>query len=161
TLLDERFFSTARGHVLLALRHGPRTVEELAHALALTRNSVRGHLVSLERDDLVRLGGYRRGLRKPPRLFELTPGAEQLFSQAYAPVLRKLLNVLCEQLPADALRTGLSEVSQRIAADEALTPTRGEPRERLIRAMALLEQLGGLPMLDDAGDVRPTQIKLL
>ena len=49
---------------------------------------------------------------------------------------------LREQLPADALRKMLHEVGQRIAADAALIPTRVEPRERLIRAMALLEQLG-------------------
>jgi predicted ArsR family transcriptional regulator len=155
TLLDARFFATTRGQVLLALRRGPRTVDDLAQTLGLTRNTVRGHLVSLERDELVRLGGHRRGFRKPARLYELAQGAEQILSQAYGPVLRQLLNVLSAQLSADALNKLMREVAQRVAADEALIPTGREPRERLRRARALLEQLGGPALVEEADDVRP------
>jgi hypothetical protein len=37
----ERFLSTSRGHILVALRRGPRTVDELALPLGLTRNAIR------------------------------------------------------------------------------------------------------------------------
>ena len=51
---DERFFASTRGRVTTLLRQGDRTVEELAQALGLTDNAVRAHLVTLERDGLVR-----------------------------------------------------------------------------------------------------------
>ena len=49
------------------LRHGDRTVEELALALGLTGDAVRGHLATMKREGLwrqVRLAcGTRRGMR--------------------------------------------------------------------------------------------------
>jgi len=56
---DERFFPSTRGQVMQAmalLRGGDRSVEELAQALGLTANAVRAHLVTLERDEIVRQG---------------------------------------------------------------------------------------------------------
>jgi len=158
TAIDNRFFSTTRGQVLLALRRGPRTVEELARALDLSRNTVRSHLVRLERDELVQSARTRRGIGKPAGLYELTAVAEQLFSQAYAPVLRQLLDVLREQLPADKVLDPVSytrEVGQRIALEQGLDGDRGNPHERLAQAEILLEQLGGRGATDDRGPVPP------
>jgi predicted ArsR family transcriptional regulator len=157
TAIDNRFFSTTRGQVLLALRRGPRTVEELARALDLSRNTVRSHLVRLERDELVQSARTRRGIGKPAGLYELTAVAEQLFSQAYAPVLRQLLDVLREQLPADEVLDLLREVGQRIALEQGLDGDRGNPHERLAQAEILLEQLGGRGATDDRGPV-PRQV---
>jgi predicted ArsR family transcriptional regulator len=72
---DERFFASTRGQVTALLRQGERTVEELAQALVLTDNAVRAHLVTLERDGLVRQAGLRRGLSKPAYAYALTPAA--------------------------------------------------------------------------------------
>ena len=119
-LWDQRSFSTSRGQVLVALRRGPLTVQELAQALQLTRNAIRSHLSILERDGLVQRAGKRRGAGKPSNLFELTEPAEELFSQAYAAVLRHLLNVLREQLPAGGLDELLTEVGRRMAQAHGL-----------------------------------------
>jgi len=63
-----RFFDSTRGRVLILLREGSRTVNELAEKLDLTDNAVRAHLTSLERDVLVQLLGTRPGSRKPHAL---------------------------------------------------------------------------------------------
>jgi predicted ArsR family transcriptional regulator len=141
-LWDERFFSTTRGQTLLALRRGSRTVDELARTLGLTCNAIRSHLTTLERDGLVQHSGHRRGIGKPSSLFELTPAAEQLFSQAYAPVLRQLLDVLREQLPPGGLDDVLQEVGRRMANEQGLAEA--DFAERLARALAMLDQLGGV-----------------
>jgi len=143
--IDDRFFSTTRGQVLLALRRGPRTVDELARSLELSHNTLRAHLLRLERDDLVRSVGTRRGLGKPAGLYQPTAVAEQLFSQAYAPVLRQLLDVLREQLPADEVLDLLREVAQRLARQQGLDEDQTTPHARLTRAEALLEELSGRP----------------
>jgi predicted ArsR family transcriptional regulator len=142
TQWDERFFSTTRGQALLALRRGSRTVDELARALGLTRNAIRSHLTMLERDSLVQRMGHRRGVGKPSNLYALTTAAEQLFSQAYAPVLRQLLDVLREQLPPGGLDDVLQEVGRRMANEQGLTEA--DLAERLARALAMLDQLGGV-----------------
>lgn len=82
TKLDERFFDSTRGRVVSLLRGKSGTVIELAEALGLTDNAVRAHLLSLERDGLVRQSGVQRGSRKPHFAYELTPEAERLFPKA-------------------------------------------------------------------------------
>jgi predicted ArsR family transcriptional regulator len=74
----------------MLLRHGDRTVEELAQALGLTDNAVRAHLVTLERDRLVRQTGLRRGTSRPAYAYSLTPAAERLFPKACGTLLRML-----------------------------------------------------------------------
>ena len=109
---DERFFASTRGQVTTLLRHGERTVEDLAPALGLTDNAVRAHLATLERDGLVRQAGLRRGTSKPAYAYAPMPAAERLFPKAYGTLLRMLLDVLTERLPPsavdDALQNGAS-----------------------------------------------------
>src|SRR5215470_19483 len=143
---DQRFLSTSRGQVLLALRRCPQAVEELARAVQLSRNAIRSHLSILERDGLVQRAGNQPGAGKPRSLYELTSAAEQLFSQAYAPVLRHLLNVLQKQLPAGELDELLNEVGQRMAQDQGVAEA--DVMVRVERAMAMLDQLGGLAIAD-------------
>ena len=150
-LWDERFLSTSRGQVLVALRRGPRTVDELARPLGLTRNAIRSHLAILERDGLVQSTLTRRGSSKPSSLYELAPAAEQLFSQAYAPVLRQLLNVLREQLPEGGLDDVLHEVGRRMAHDQDLAEA--DLQQRLARALAMLDQLGGVAEAEIRGEM--------
>jgi predicted ArsR family transcriptional regulator len=156
-LWDERFLSTSRGHVLVALRRGPRTVDELARPLGLTRNAIRSHLATLERDGLVQSTLTRPGTSKPSSLYELTPAAEHLFSQAYAPVLRQLLNVLREQLPAGGLDDVLHEAGRRMARDQDLAEADLQQRQcnaaMLARALAMLEQLGGVAEAEIRGEM--------
>src|SRR5215813_4960387 len=74
---SERFWASTRGRIVLLLRRGSRTVNELAGALGLTDNAVRTHLTALERDGLVQTSGTRPSPRKPTLTYALTPEAEQ------------------------------------------------------------------------------------
>ncbi|HEX7176746.1 MAG TPA: ArsR family transcriptional regulator, partial [Pyrinomonadaceae bacterium] len=78
TKLDERFFDSTRGRIVSLLRDGSKTVNDLASKLELTDNAVRAHLLTLERDGLVRQSGVQRGARKPHFAYELTAEAERL-----------------------------------------------------------------------------------
>src|SRR3954469_7932732 len=79
------------GRLLTLLSHGCRTVNELAHQLALTDNAVRAPLGKLQPRGLVRQVGSRPGTRRPHADYELTPRARRLFPTAYEPVLRHLV----------------------------------------------------------------------
>jgi predicted ArsR family transcriptional regulator len=147
---DERFFASTRGQVAMLLRHGDRTVEELAQALGLTDNAVRAHLATLERDGLVRQAGLRRGTSKPAYAYGLTPAAERLFPKAYGTLLRLLLDVLAERLPPSAVDDALRDVGHRVAAAQAVPI--GELRDRVDQALAVLADLGGLAEAEERED---------
>ena len=70
------------GRILDLLRRGPRTVDELARELDLTRTAVRAQLASLLRDGLAEQRGSRRGTSKPSHVYGVTSQAELLFSRA-------------------------------------------------------------------------------
>ncbi|MDQ3812168.1 MAG: ArsR family transcriptional regulator [Chloroflexota bacterium] len=140
--LGQRFFATTRGRIVLLVRRAPRTIDELCQALGLTRNAVRAHLATLERDGLVRRNGLRPGTSKPSQLYALTPEAAELFPRAYAPVLERLLRVLSQVLPPEVLEGSLRDVGRQMALERPVP--RGGIRERAVVGAAVLDDLGGM-----------------
>ncbi len=143
---QRQFFTSTRGRIVLLLRRASRTVEELAGALDLTDNAVRGHLATLERDGLVEQQGVRRGASKPSYTYALTPESERVFPKAYGTVLRQLLEVLPERLASDEVEALMREVGRRLAAGHG--ETAGDLEARLAVAVAVLGELGGLAELE-------------
>jgi len=139
---NSRFFTSTQGKIVTLLRRVSRTVEELAQALDLTDNAVRAHLAALERDGLIQQHGKRRSSSKPASLYDLTPAAEELFSKAYVPVLRRLLEELRERVPAEEVEEILRSTSHRLAA--IWPPPAGEMHARMERAVDAFNELGGL-----------------
>ena len=143
TKLDERFFDSTRGRIVSLLRGTTRTVNELAEELGLTDNAVRSHLLTLERDGLVRQSGVQRGTRKPHFAYELAPEAENLFPKAYDALLNQLLTVLKGRLAPEALEGILREAGRSIAAHQSSIKHRDNLESRAQRALKALEALGG------------------
>jgi predicted ArsR family transcriptional regulator len=147
---DERYFESTRGRIVMLLRRSGRTVEELASSQGLTDNGVRAHLAVLERDGIVRQrGSVRRGSGggKPAYVYELTPKAEDLFTKAYEPTLRRLLDVLAERMGPEDTDALLRAVGRGLAEGKTI-PT-GGTRARLEAAVAVLNELGGLAQLEE------------
>jgi predicted ArsR family transcriptional regulator len=150
---NKRFLETTRGQIVALLRRGTRTVEELAQALGLTDNAVRAHLATLERDGLIAQVGVRRGAGagKPATLYELHPEAEPLFSRAYAPVLRAMLDVIAERMPPDEGEALMRDVGRRLGAQLGREVT-GGLHARVHAAAALLSALGGEAYVEKGDD---------
>jgi predicted ArsR family transcriptional regulator len=143
TKLDERFFDSTRGRVVGLLRGRPGTVNELAEKLELTDNAVRAHLLSLERDGLVRQSGVQRGPRKPHFAYELTDEAERLFPKAYDALLNQLITVLKGRLTPGAIEDVLREVGRSLAPPHSSDKSPADLEGRLQNALEVLKAIGG------------------
>jgi predicted ArsR family transcriptional regulator len=146
TKLGQKFFESTRGRIVSLLRGSAGTVNELAEELGLTDNAVRAHLLTLERDGLVRQSGIQRGHRKPHFAYELMPEAEHLFTKSYDTLLNQLVGVLKGRLSPRVLKEVLREVGRSLAAREA--PKRGGLEHRTQSALKVLEAMGGAPKVE-------------
>jgi predicted ArsR family transcriptional regulator len=141
--LSKHFWATTQGRIVLLLRRGSHTVNELAEALELTDNAVRAQLTALERDGLVRPSGKRPGLRKPTVTYELTPEAAQFFPKAHGAVLHHLLDVLKERTAPKKLEEIVRTIGHRMAPSYRPAVAAGHPPDRTDQAIAVLRELGG------------------
>ena len=147
--LDKRFFESTRGQIVTILRGAPCTVDELATKLDLTDNAVRAHLLSLERDGLVRQSGLRRGPRKPHFTYELSEEADALFPKAYDALLNQLIGVLKTRLSPSEIEDVLREVGRAVAAD---APEAQDLEGRMKIALKVLEAIGGAAEIERHDD---------
>jgi predicted ArsR family transcriptional regulator len=143
TKLDKRFFESTRGRIVSLLRGSSGTVNELAGKLELTDNAVRAHLLTLERDGLLRQSGVQRGLRKPHFSYELTLEAENLFPKAYDALLNQLITVLKGRLAPEAIEEVLREVGRSLATSQVADKGPPDLEVRVERALGVLKALGG------------------
>jgi len=143
TKLDKRFFDSTRGQIVTLLRGTTKTVNDLAEELDLTDNAVRAHLLSLERDGLIKQTGFQRGTRKPHFAYELTAEADKLFPKAYDALLNQLITVLKGRLPPETLEQVLRDVGRSLAGVQAGGQTNGDLESRVARGLMALEAIGG------------------
>ena len=141
--MDERFWTSTRGRIILMLRRESRTVNQLAEALALTDNAVRAQLTALERDGLIRQSGSQPGKRKPNVIYDLTAKAEHLFPKVYGLILRYLLDVLKERISAKKMDDIVRTVGHRISPNYRPAVQAKQTQERISQAISVLHELGG------------------
>lgn len=148
TKLDERFFDSTRGRIVTSLRGSAKTVNDLADELGLTDNAVRAHLISLERDGIVRQGAVQRGHRKPSFAYELTADAERLFPKAYDALLNQLIAVLKRRLSAQELEEILRAVGRSLGTLHVTNLKGNDLEQNTQRVLKALESLGGAARIE-------------
>lgn len=137
-----RFTGETRTELLRLVRAEALTIGELAVALGISDNAVRNHVAAAERDGLVQQAGVQRSTGgKPARLYELSPGAEELFPKGYALVFGELVRALRDEQGDEATVDLLRRVGRRLGARGA-TPGDGGAA-RVAAAADLLESIGG------------------
>ena len=142
TRLDSKFFESTRGRIVLQLRNGRKTVNELASALSLTDNAIRANLLTLERDQLVEQTGSIKGFRKPHFSYTLTAEARHLFPKAYDLLFNGLVSELKTRLRPAALIESLRTIGRRVAGQRQISET-ATLNEKLDETLSALEELGG------------------
>lgn len=137
----DRLVGGTRGELLVLLRRGERSINELAAALGISDNAVRMHVASLQRDGMVEAAGVERATGgKPAQRYRLTAAAEELFPKAYAAVFGELVRVLEEERGREEVVRLLRKVGSRAGGGVSRG---GSDEERVERAAALLRSMGG------------------
>jgi predicted ArsR family transcriptional regulator len=140
--LDNKFFESTRGKIVLQLRSGNKTVNDLAAALALTDNAIRANLLTLERDHLIEQSGSVKGHRKPHFSYRLTSEARHLFPRSFDSLFIALLSELKSKLSPSALISTLRSLGRRIGGPQQVHDQLSLD-ERIDQSLLRLEELGG------------------
>lgn len=138
--------------LLDALKHrGRATVPELAAELGLNIETIRDHLRTLTDRDLVRREGtVRHGPGRPEIVFVLTEAAEALFPRREGEILRELGRYLVEREESHLLRGFFQHyIGERRGAAMARV-AHLEGRARLDEVVRIFEELGFMPVVDEA-----------
>lgn len=144
TVLDKKFYKSTRGRIVLGLREGAKTVNELAAELALTDNAVRAHLATLERDRLVEQGELVKGHRKPHFSYRLTDEAHHLFPTPYHSLLNRTFDALKRRWPLGVVLEVMRDVGRTIGLSRE---PNGNADERVNAALEALADVGGSAVL--------------
>ena len=154
-ILRQQLLDTSRGRIVMLLRTGGLTADDLATNLRLTRSAVRAHLAGMERDGVVLRVGKKPGATRPSHVFDLTPEVEQVLSKAYIPVLTHLVGVLAQALEGHQLETLLRQAGKELAFE--LTRGKRLPARLKARANAaselMNEHLGALTRVESDGSI--------
>ncbi len=145
---------STRGEILARVYGTSATVATLAQELGLTRNAVRVHLATLERDGLVAHTIVRHGVGKPAHLYEATGAGRALLSRAHGPVLSAVFGVLAMRLAPDDFSEALRETGHNLGLPAVRTGT--ELADRVEAAIGVLRDLGAearVERSDDPGEL--------
>ncbi len=112
----DRFFESARGRIVAALRtRRGASAADLAAEFGLSPNAIRQQLILLERDGFVSGVSVRRGKTKPTVEFRLTAAADRYFPQRYDRMLNAVLREVRATGGDEAVKAIFTSMSRRQA----------------------------------------------
>lgn len=143
---------TTKSQILAHIkRAGGSTVDQLASTLGLARMTIRQHLATLERDNLLQSRGVKGATGRPHYVFSLSDKGHELFPKRYDRLADMLLQEIAALegyeiaglTPFDKKRLILGKVVSRIASEHAPTVAGKPLPERVALVTDILQQEGG------------------
>ncbi|MEO8557493.1 MAG: HTH domain-containing protein [Rhodospirillales bacterium] len=101
---------------MLRQQPGGITVDHLAERLAVSRNAVRQHLTTLERDGFVLRGATRPTGGRPEQLYQLSDKGLEQFPRRYSWFADLLIQTVKRSTGTAGLRKAMTEMGQAAAA---------------------------------------------
>ena len=118
------------------------TIERMAESLNISRNAVRQHLISLERDGYIAKGETRPSGGRPEQIYVLTTAGMEHFPRQYSWLSELLLQGLQQEVGDTALGDRLDQMGRRIG-QTMKKQLPGEPgSDRQLNALA--EKMTGI-----------------
>lgn len=138
---------------LLGARVKGLTADELAEALAISRNAVQQQLSALEREGLVAVLELRSTGGRPSRAYGLTDDGLELFPRHYARMADALLRHTQQLFGEAGLKKVLAQMAEELTAEVAPRLEGKEGQTRLHEVVRILDELGYGAYLDEHGNV--------
>jgi predicted ArsR family transcriptional regulator len=111
---------STRDRILQTLLNRPRTtIQELADAVGINAISVRHHLASLERDQLVTSEEERHGVGRPRLVYFLTEKGLEHFPTRYLRLTNRLLDQLKDSIPEPLVNKLFTQMATDMSANLA------------------------------------------
>jgi predicted ArsR family transcriptional regulator len=128
----------------ILLRNKPgATVDELAHALGVTRTAVRQHLASSMHQGLVARGAERASGGRPGQLYVLTDAGREEFPRHYSWFAQLLVEAIADEHGVAGLRTRLGRIAAAVVEQlRRRTPEGRSRRERVKQLSTMMDELG-------------------
>lgn len=127
---------------LLAREKGGVAVDILATHLNISRNAVRQHLMSLERDGIVARGRIQASGGRPEQLYVLTERGHETFPRQYAWFAKLLLDLLESELGSAVVAKKMAELGRLVAARLESRVAAPDLDGRIAGLVAILEEMG-------------------
>jgi predicted ArsR family transcriptional regulator len=118
------------------------SIDEMATALAISRNAVQQHFTALERDGYLQIGGFHKTAGRPVRAYILTEAGINSFPKQYAWFSELLVSNLKEEMGAEAFQRYLHKLGHALSQG-FLAQFDGKPTgERIVELLKIMAQLG-------------------
>ena len=139
--------------LLLEHRTGGRTIEELSEGIGISRTAVQQHLLALERDGLVRVGGQRSTGGRPSRTYMLTEAGLELFPRNYAHLAESLLRHSQNLFGEEGLNALLDNMAAEVAAEVGPRLAGKSGSARRAEVVNILNEFGYSAGVNEAGEI--------
>lgn len=138
---------------LLGARESGLTADELAEAVAVSRNAVQQQLTALEREGFVGVLEMRSTGGRPSRAYTLTDTGLELFPRHYARMAEALLRHTQELFGEEGLEKVLEQMAEELTAQLAPRLEGKVGEQRMREVVRILDELGYGAYLDEKGNV--------
>ncbi len=136
------FGTRQRELLLLLMEHkGGMTLEDLISSLGISRTAVTQHLVTLERDGLIRKGDSRKTGGRPSATYIPTDQGINLLPKQYSWMSELLIDSLKEELGSEGLIGYFQKLARKVAQQVAPQITGHTHKERIQQVASLLTEL--------------------
>ncbi len=122
---------------------GQATVQDLSELLDLTTVTVRHHLDTLRRENLVAAPTvrHRKAPGRPQHVYTLTKRAGDFFPKRYEPLINLVLDEVRARFSAEEIAGIMASIGRRMASDVSVPP-RASLEERISIAVAFMDECG-------------------
>jgi predicted ArsR family transcriptional regulator len=127
---------------LLSREKGGIAVDTLATRLNISRNAVRQHVTSVERDGVVVKGRIQASGGRPEQLYVLTEQGQEAFPRQYAWFSELLLGLLESELGSTAMGERMADLGRTIAGPLAARLAASDLDGRIAGLVGVLQEMG-------------------
>lgn len=115
-VMQKQIQETRRTILTTLKQRGGQTAQELAQVLGITTMGVRRHLITLEKDGLVRYQTAQHGVGRPSYVYSLTEAADELFPKNYPQLTNEILDIIAGLDGREKVELIFAKRAERLAA---------------------------------------------